>query len=43
MRQIFLHGLGQGPDSWEEVISSLEDKPTCLDLYSFFQIGRAHV
>ena len=37
MRQIFLHGLGQGPDSWEEVISSLEDKPTCLDLYSFFR------
>ena len=36
MRQIFLHGLGQGPESWEGVLSHLVDKPACPDLYAFF-------
>ena len=34
MRLIFLHGLGQGPDSWEQVIQAFpEDKVSCLELF----------
>lgn len=34
MRLIFLHGLGQGPDSWEKVIQAFpDDKVSCLELF----------
>ena len=37
MQHIFIHGLGQGPTSWDRVISFLTEsiKPNCPDLSSF--------
>jgi len=36
--RIFLHGLGQGPSSWDKILSCLpeEKNVSCPDLFHFF-------
>lgn len=41
MIHIFLHGLGQGPDSWGGVLAALPEQGECPDLTSFFSKGEA--
>ena len=39
MKQIYLHGLGQNPDSWSKVIEQLEtaEQSMCPDLSELVQ------
>lgn len=41
MTHIFLHGLGQGPDSWDGVLAALPEQGECPDLTAFFSKGGA--
>lgn len=41
MTQIFLHGLGQGAESWDRTLSLLPEKGETPDLYSFLSAGGA--
>ena len=41
MTHIFLHGLGQGPDSWDGVLAAFPEQGECPDLTSFFAKGGA--
>lgn len=40
MKQIYLHGLGQNPDSWSKVIEQLEaaEHSMCPDLSELVQV-----
>lgn len=30
MRKVFVHGLGQTPESWNAVLSSIDEKEKCV-------------
>ncbi len=40
MQTIFLHGLGQGPDSWEQTVDALGVDALCPDLFAPFSKGK---
>ena len=37
MKYIFIHGLGQGPDSWNKTVSSMREQEEiqCLNVFAF--------
>ena len=41
MEVIFLHGLGQGPSSWDSTMKALDKqvKAVCLDLFALVKGG----
>lgn len=41
MTTILLHGLGQGPESWEAVAGKLEGTVLCPDLFAPVRDGEA--
>lgn len=41
MKRIFLHGLGQGPGSWDEVLAALGEAGVCPDLSALLSAGEA--
>ena len=45
MKYIFIHGLGQGPDSWNKTVSSMREQEEiqCLNVFAFKEDQRFHI